>query len=240
MGCSDEIRKGATGFKGIELTNMAASQKRDFTPAAPLLWAYDTLAAFTRESRWRAALLQQLNPRESDVIVDVGCGTASFLILLGSQVKRARLIGIDPDSDILKRARSKLTGAAISVELHRGYLREVGTILSGVGVNKIVSSLVFHQVPLAEKRAGLKAIFSALTCDGELHIADYGLQRTRLMRSLFRIVQYIDGFEDTQPNADGILPALMKDAGFASIEETAVIPTVTGSISLYRAVRLEH
>ena len=116
----------------------------------------------------------------------------------------------------------------------------MGTILSGVGVNKIVSSLVFHQVPLAEKRAGLTAIFSALTCDGELHIADYGLQRTRLMRSLFRIVQYIDGFEDTQPNADGILPALMKDAGFASIEETAVIPTVTGSISLYRAARLEH
>jgi ubiquinone/menaquinone biosynthesis C-methylase UbiE len=91
------------------------------------------------ESKWRTALLLQLNPRESDVIADVGCGTASFLILLGRQVKRARLIGIDPDGDILKRARSNLTGAAISVELHRGYLREVGTILSGVGVNEIVS-----------------------------------------------------------------------------------------------------
>ena len=87
---------------------MAASQKRDFTAAAPLLWAYDALAAFTRESKWRTALLQQLNPQESDVIADVGCGTASFLILLGRQVKRARLIGIDPDGDILKRARSKL------------------------------------------------------------------------------------------------------------------------------------
>ena len=116
----------------------------------------------------------------------------------------------------------------------------MGTVLFGIGVNKIVSSLVFHQVPLAERRTGLKTIFSALTCDGELHIAHYGLQPTRLMRSLFRIVPYIDGFEDTQPNADGILPDLMKDAGFASIEETAVIPTVTGSISLHRAVRLEH
>ncbi|MBV8173809.1 MAG: hypothetical protein JO151_04490 [Verrucomicrobia bacterium] len=56
----------------------------------------------------------------------------------------------------------------------------------------------------------MKAIFSARACNGELHIADYGLQRTPLMRSLFRIVQYIDGFEDTQPNADGILPTLMK------------------------------
>ena len=122
------------------MTNKAASQKRDFTPAAPLLWAYDALAALTRESKWRTALLQQLNPRESDVIADVGCGTASFLILLGRQVKQAKLIGIDPDGDILKRARSKLTEAAISVELHQGYLREVGSILSGLGVNKIVSS----------------------------------------------------------------------------------------------------
>ena len=50
-------QKGATDFKGIEAINMAASQKRDFTPAAPLLWAYDALAAFTRESKWRTALL---------------------------------------------------------------------------------------------------------------------------------------------------------------------------------------
>jgi hypothetical protein len=48
--------------------------------------------------------------------------------------------------------------------LRRGYLREVGTILSGVGVNKIVSSLVFHQVPLAEKRAGLKAMSTDTNC----------------------------------------------------------------------------
>ena len=109
------------------MTNMAASQKRDFTPAAPLLWSYDAaLAAFTRESKWRTALLQQLNPQESDVIADVGCGTASFLILLGRQVKRARLVGIDPDGDILKRARSKLTGATISVELHRGFFARGG------------------------------------------------------------------------------------------------------------------
>ena len=70
-----------------------------------------------------------------------------------------------------------------------------------------------------------------------MHIADYGLQRTRLMRSLFRFVQYVDGYKDTQPNADGILPVLMKETGFAQVEETTVIPTPTGSISLYRAIR---
>ena len=216
----------------------APSNQRDFTPAVPLLCAYDLIvAAFTRESKWRAALLRQLDPQPSDIIADIGCGTGSFLALIGKSVKSVSLIGIDPDSRILLRAGRKFAAAGLTARFGQGYLRDSRTLLVGAGVNKIVSSLVFHQVPLAEKRAGLAAIFSALGPGGESHIADYGLQRTHLMRCLFRFVQYVDGYKDTQPNADGILPVLMKETGFAQVEETTVIPTPTGSISLYRAIR---
>lgn len=222
------------------MTEAASPSGRDFTPAVPLLWAYDPIvAAFTREDRWRSALLRQLHPVEGDVIADVGCGTASFLALLGKTAGQAKLIGIDPDDRILLKARAKLDAAGVAADLRRGYLREVDTLLSGTGVAKIVSSLVFHQVPLAEKRAGLVAMHRVLPPGGQLHIADYGLQRTRLMRSLFRMVQIVDGFEDTQPNADGRLPGLMAEAGFIDISETAVIPTATGSISVYRAIKAD-
>ena len=222
-------------YVGMDITSATPRGKRDFTPALPLLWAYDLIvAAFTRESTWRGALLRQLDVRPSDVIVDLGCGTGSFLVLLGG---KASLHGIDPDERVLLRARRKLEAAGLTAVLSRGYLRDAGSLLAGSGVNKIVSSLVFHQVPLAEKRAGLAAIFSVLKAGGELHIADYGWQRTRLMKALFGIVQRIDGYEDTEPNADGRLPFLMKEAGFVQVEETAVIPTLTGSISLYRALR---
>src|SRR5262249_21718069 len=136
------------------------------------------------------------------------------------------------------RAHRKLQAAGIAVTLKQGYLRDASVLLAGAGVNKIASSLVFHQVPLAEKRAGLCAVYAALSPGGELHVADFGLQRTRLMRRLFKIVQHVDGYENTQPNADGILPSLMEEAGFAQVKETAVIPTPTGSISLYKAIRL--
>ena len=79
--------------------------------------------------------------------------------------------------------------------------------MRGRGVNKIVSSLVFHQVPLEEKEAGLAAIRAALVPGGELHVADYGLQRTRWMRKLFRIVQAGDGYDNTEPNAAGCCPS---------------------------------
>ena len=212
--------------------------ERDYTPAFPFLWAFDLIvAADTRERTWRATLLRQLDPQPSDIIADIGCGTGSFLTSLGRTAKCAKLIGIDPDERILHRARRKLNSAGIMATLERGYLRDVGALLAGAGVNKIASSLVFHHVPLAEKRAGLSSIYSALRPGGELHVADFGLQRTRWVRSLFRIVQNVDGCDNRQPNADGIPPSLMKEAGFAQVKETSVIPTLTGSMSLYQAIR---
>jgi ubiquinone/menaquinone biosynthesis C-methylase UbiE len=212
--------------------------ERDFTPAAPQLWLYDLLVALlTREGRWRGALLDQLRPAASDVIADVGCGTATLIALIGLRSPGTRLVGIDPDPEIRERARRKTAAAGVQVELLHGYAREAGQLLAGRGVNKIVSSLMFHQVPLTEKRAGLAAMREALVPAGELHVADYGLQRTRLMRRLFRIVQAGDGYENTEPSAQGILPVLMREVGFANVAETAVIPTPTGSISLYRAER---
>jgi len=103
-------------------------------------------------------------------------------------------------------------------------------------VSKVVSSLVFHQTPIEQKASILAVMRSALSPAGLLFIADYGLQRTSLMRTLFRsTVQAIDGVNDTQPNADGCLPGLIEAAGFRDIKESEVTPTPTGSISLYRA-----
>lgn len=51
-----------------------------------------------------------------------------------------------------------------------------------------------------------------------------------------RLVQKGDGFDNTEPNAQGVLPELMADVGFRSVNETHVFETITGSISIYRAV----
>jgi ubiquinone/menaquinone biosynthesis C-methylase UbiE len=215
--------------------NPSLSPARDFTPAVPVLAAYDPIIALlTRERRWRAAMVRQVAPAPEEVIVDAGCGTGSLLALLGQAEPKARLIGLDPDARILAMASGKLGQGGARADLRQGYLRDVADLCAGVGVDKVVSSLVFHQVPMAEKRAGLAAIHQALAPGGQVHIADYGLQRTFAMRALFRMVQMVDGFEDTQPNADGILPSLMTAAGFVEVEETQVMPTVTGSISFYR------
>lgn len=217
---------------------MAEQSARDFVPAAPQLWTYDVLSfLLTSTRRWRPALLAQVAPSREDVIVDVGCGTGTQLRLVARACPSVTLIGIDPDAAIRQRARSKLVRVTPPVELLAGYARDSADLLRGRGVTKALSSLMFHQVPLEEKRAGLAAIHEALTPGGSLHVADYGLQRTAKMRKRFRLVQKGDGFDVTEPNARGVLPELMADVGFDSVEETHVFDTISGSISIYRAVR---
>jgi trans-aconitate methyltransferase len=213
-----------------------AARAQAFTPAFPVLALYDPIVRLlTREARWRPALLARLAPRDGETIVDAGCGTGTFLASIGQRAPGAFLIGVDPDERIRERARAKLGQAGIAADVRSGYLRDLATLPADRPVQKITSSLVFHQIPMAEKVAGLDAIFTALAPGGELLIADYGLQRTIAMRVLFRVVQYVDGFTDTQPNADGVMPALMRDAGFVEVAETDVFATATGSISIYRA-----
>ncbi len=218
------------------------STDQTYTPAAGYRWLtplYDVgVAVLTREHRWRTALIEQLSPLPGDVILDVGCGTGSLLRRIGRAAPTAMLIGIDPDPPVLARARRWFAKENLSVELHRGFGRQVAALMEGRRATKIVSSLVFHQIPMVEKQASLAAMYDALRSGGELHIADYGLQRTWLMRTLFRsVIQNLDGRSNTEPNARGILPELMRAAGVRSVTERLVIQTPSGSISLYHGVR---
>lgn len=213
-----------------------------FTPAAGCRWLtplYDALVmTLTRETAWRDALVAQVAPAREDVTVDLGCGTGSMLIRLAQAESGACLMGVDPDPAILRLAHRKAAAAGVSLQLLNGFGRDAAGLFGGWGVTKIVSSLVLHQVPLAEKRATLAAAYDLLLPGGELHIADYGRQSSSAMRLLFRLtVQMVDGVADTAPQADGILPDLIAEAGFMDIVETRALDTPTGTIRLYRAVR---
>jgi hypothetical protein len=57
------------------------------------------------------------------------------------------------------------------------------------------------------------------------------------MRLAFSHVQVIDGSERTRSHAEGRLPSLIAEAGFAEVRENRCIPTPSGSISIYSALR---
>lgn len=199
---------------------------------------YDAaIALLTREPVWRSALVDTIALKDGERLLDVGCGTGSLAVRLATVEPGAQVHGIDPDPDVLRRARSKAAEAGARIAFHEGFLT-VEFVAGAEPFDIVTSSLVLHQVPLAGKRDLLSMMRRALQPDGRLVLADYGLQRTALMRRLFRAtVQSLDGVADTQPNADGVIPGLISEAGFADIREPHVIPTATGSMSIWTARR---
>lgn len=208
----------------------------NFTPALgrpEMTGAYDlAIRLLTREKTWRAALLEQLAPCSDDVILDVGCGTGTFALLIKEAVPSARVVGLDPDPEVLKIAAAKAGAAGIEIEWRQAFAHDADRY--GVLFTKAVSSLVFHQVPMEEKRRGIAAMIGAVRSGGEVHVADYARQRSRLMRALFGLVQRLDGFENTEPNARGAMEAILADLEPGSGHPRRVFRTPTGEISLFR------
>ena len=137
----------------------------NFTPAlghTALSGLYDpAIALLTREPLWRSRLLEQVAPSPGETIIDLGCGTGSFAIAMANRAPDARIFGLDPDGDILRRAETKTAAAGQAVRFIQGFSRDVAALLGEDAADKVVSSLVFHQLPMAEKRAGLAASLRA-------------------------------------------------------------------------------
>ena len=232
-----------TLLKGIAVTKSETTSDQDFTPAlgkSILTPLYDcAISLLTLDRVWRSRVVSAVAPTSNDRILDVGCGTGTLAINLARAADRSVSIhGLDPDPNVLMRAEGKSLASGVRVQWHEGFLdREfLGT---QAPFNTVLSSLVLHQTPLSEKRRILCLANEALVERGRLVVADYGLQETATMRFLFRqTVQRIDGVIDTQPNADGILPELIEEAGFLIQYPLFVLPTLTGSISLIVASKI--
>lgn len=212
-----------------------------FTPALGRFgagWLYDAVVALTGERGWRRAACRELAAEPGDVVVDVGCGSGSQSLMVYALQPQARIVGVDPDVRMLALARRKAEKVSAPVEFRSGMGDALAAVLPDVRADKVISSLVLHQCPLPMKRAILASMHEVLKPGGRLVIADFGRQRSWLMRAAFLIVQMADGFADTQPNADGVLPDLMRQAGFGNVREAQVIPTLVGAVTVYVAEKV--
>lgn len=205
-----------------------------FNALTPL---YDrAIAALTRERVWRESLVRHLEPRLGERILDVGSGTGSLAVAVTTLEPRCDYRGIDPDGSAVSIAREKVAQARSSAHFEVGLLDPRPA--NAAPVDKVVCSLVLHQVSLDEKRRLLSTIFGWLKPGGELLVADYGAQPTLRLRLAFRLtVQMLDGKTDTQPNADGLLPLLIGDAGFQDVSTLEAVDTATGRIEIITGIK---
>lgn len=211
-------------------------KKQDYIPALgydSLSNFYDCMIRWTMpEEKFRKRLVEQVAVQPREKILEFGFGTASQTILLQQQTSDAQIIGVDIDPKIRELALEKLkkTGLKIQLDLYDGK----SLPYSDASFDKVVSSLVFHQLTTVQKLNRLKELHRVLKPGGQIHIGDWGKAKHFGMRLAFLLVQCLDGFKTTNDNVIGLLPDFLETAGFDHVFETSFLNTGLGTFSFYK------
>lgn len=168
-----------------------------------------------REEYFKQHLIAAAATRPGQRVLDLGCGTGTLMVMLKQAQPHAAVTGIDGDTDVLAIARAKTAQAGLSLSFSQA-LASALPYPDGA-FDRVLSSLVFHHLSSSAKEAALREVYRVLHPDGELHILDFGAPYTRLGRLATPLLRHLEQLAD---NLDGLIPTMMKGAGFAHVTVT--------------------
>lgn len=198
--------------------------------------AYDALLALTLgEARHKRALLEQAAIAPGHAVLDLGCGTGTLTKMIKSAHPEATVTGLDLDPEALGIARRKAAEAGLDITFVRG--SATAPPFEPGSFDRVLTSLMLHHLLRDQKQRALGAVWSLLRPGGELHLLDWGRPQDPLMKLAFLPVRLLDGFAPTRDNANGDLPALMREAGLTDVAETRHTRTLYGTLTHIRATR---
>ena len=214
---------------------MTDSGKDDFIPALGYDWLtgmYDLTIKLTMpERKFRNRLINEINPKINEEILEFGFGTGQNLILGKRKCLKSNFRGLDIDPKVKIITEKKLEKEKLDIPL---FLYDGGKFpFKNNEFDKVYSSLVFHQLDTKTKKDCLTEIKRTLKPNGLLIIGDWGKPKSKFRRFLFYAVQLLDGFKTTQENVEGLLPEYMSECGFENVKEIDYINTKIGTYCYY-------
>lgn len=212
--------------------------RHQYIPALRFGWLtglYDPVIRWTmREDLFKPCLVKQVGMQPGHRVLDLGCGTATLTILLKQHQPQSTVVGLDGDPVVLACAREKAAAAGIDISFDEGMAYQLP--YPDRSFDRVVASLLLHHLTLDDKRRALRETARVLKPSGELHIADYGRPHTFLMACVSLIVRWL---EEAYEHVNGMVPGLIREAGFTHVEETSRYTTAFGTLVLIRAVKPE-
>jgi ubiquinone/menaquinone biosynthesis C-methylase UbiE len=208
-------------------------KQEKYIPALSFSWLtplYDLLMQIgMQENAFKRRLVEQADIQQNQRALDLGCGTGTLAILLKQFHPEAEVVGLDGDAKILAIASSKAAKAGVEITLENGMASQLP--YPDGSFDRVLTSLVIHHLSGPDKRLAMAEVYRVLRPGGEFHIADFGEPHSGYARVVSALLR---GLEHAAENLRGLLPAMLRQAGFEGVEETAYYATVFGTLALLK------
>ncbi|GAA1822175.1 class I SAM-dependent methyltransferase [Actinomadura chokoriensis] len=161
----------------VRILDQRTPEERDrpFLPGAGKTWLLPFYDAFTRLGGVRALherAVELAAVRPGQAVADVGCGTGNLSFAVLAARPDARVTGLDPDGDALRRAARKARRRGAALTLVRGYADRIPA--PDASFDHVVSSLALHHLDDDGRSAFAREALRALRPGGTITIVDFG------------------------------------------------------------------
>lgn len=170
---------------------------------------YDLITPAHRR-RFRRNQIGFLNLREGERVLEVGCGTGVLSLLAKMIVGDGGAVeAIDIAPKMVARARQKAEKAGLLINFS---VASIDELPYGDGIfDAVISSLMFHHLPLRIKERGLEEVYRVLKPGGRLLLCDFSSPRYLVFPIAFLMFIWISS---TRYQLFGRLPALFEASSF--------------------------
>jgi ubiquinone/menaquinone biosynthesis C-methylase UbiE len=210
--------------------------KRTFLPAAGhdlFLPLYDPLISLLGGDRARRDLVVQANIHSGQRMLDIGCGTGTFAVMLKQNHPDIEVIGLDPDPKALRRAKTKATRAGLSLQLDQGFADELP--YAEDSFDRVFSSFMFHHLEGENRERTLQEVARVLKPGGSFHLLDFTGDHEHGSHGFLK--RLVNSHAQLKDNSDARILELMGQAGFRNAEKVKESQMLLGLLptAYYRA-----
>ena len=165
------------------------------------------------EQKLRKELLGFAHLKGNEKVLDVGCGTGSFCLMVAKALNKGSVCGIDLSSKMVAIAKGKTGHVAHKIDYRVGNSMELPCNSKAFDV--VFTSLMYHHLDYEEKRRTLGEIHRVLKRNGRYVSVEFG----EFPQDPFH--RMIIGFTRSSGMLHGMYPhEIIEGAGFHVINES--------------------
>lgn len=197
--------------------------------AAAVYDIFEPLFMLGKQTEINNRVLDLLEIKESDRVLDLGCGTGVISAMIASRLSinaGGFSMGIDAAGKMIEGARKKRGSQTCRFEVAAAEKLP----FDDASFDSVVSTLFFHHIPLDLKEMALSEAFRVMRSGGRLVIADMHTPSTFMGALTSHISRWILFQPQIGENIRGVLPGLIEKVGFTAPK---LIKTYFGYITIF-------